>query len=180
MKLLGGEVECPYNRAQDLPPGMAKVLNYYQLLHLNGQDQISPSALRQAYRKGLLRHHPDKQGKNGNKSSISVDDIALAYQTLSDPDLRAEYDRWLASDDHLDVDSGKIARPRHTGLETVDLDDLAFDPASGVWSRSCRCGDVQGFTVTEAELEKHVDEAEIITGCKGCSLWLRILFGVEE
>lgn len=162
---------------------MTTTLNYYQLLNLDspsGQAQLSPLALKQAYKKALLQYHPDKKSKTAQPADISIDDIALAYKTLSDSQLRAEYDHWLSSADGPQSDHVRVARPRHTGLETVDLDDLVLDPDSSSWSRDCRCGDQHGFTVTEAELEKHVDEGEIIIGCKGCSLWLRILFGVEE
>jgi diphthamide biosynthesis protein 4 len=162
---------------------MAKSMNYYQLLDLDirsSQDHITPLKVKQAYRKALLAYHPDKQKSAGTHPTITVDDIALAFKTLSDPILRAEYDTWLASNEDVTSSAGHVARPRHTGLETVDLDDLNFDASSGSWSRSCRCGNDTGFTVTEAELEKHVDEGEIIVGCKGCSLWLRIMFGVDD
>lgn len=162
---------------------MAKALNYYQLLNLDAksrQDHLSSLAVKQAYRRALLQYHPDKKSKEDPITDISIDDIALAYKTLSDPALRAEYDAWLISSDDAGSESVRVARPRHTGLESVDLDDLEFDSAAMSWSRGCRCGSVKGFTVSEPELEVHVDEGEIIVGCKGCSLWLRILFGVEE
>jgi diphthamide biosynthesis protein 4 len=160
---------------------MATTLDYYSLLgiqDLSSDKQLSPQALKQAYRRALLQHHPDKSSKAGAETQASVDDIALAYKTLSDPKLRAEYDQWLLTK-IPESRGGTLARPRHTGLETVDLDDLAFDSASDSWSRSCRCGEAKGYVVSEPELEKYVDDGEIIVGCKGCSLWLRVLYGVE-
>jgi len=68
----------------------------------------------------------------------------------------------------------------HTGIETVDLDDLNVNEAQGIWYRGCRCGDERGFLVREADLEEAVDDGEISVGCKGCSLWLKVLFGVME
>ena len=167
---------------------MGKPLNYYQLLGLEEKQNaavLSSQQVKAAYRRALLQHHPDKKvqtppsrpTRNGERSPVTVDEIALAYKVLSEPALRAEYNRWLETDDSgADTNS----RVHHTGLETVDLDDLAFDPASSLWSRSCRCGDERGFIVTEAELEKNVEDGELFVGCKGCSLWLRVLFGVEE
>lgn len=37
-----------------------------------------------------------------------------------------------------------------------------------------------GYVVTEDELEKNLEDRELIVGCRGCSLWLRVLFSVEE
>ena len=167
---------------------MEKALNYYQLLGLEEKQNaavLSSREVKAAYRRALLQHHPDKksqtsssrQTRNGERSAATVDEIALAYKVLSEPSLRAEYNRWLQSTDSSEDANSRVHR---TGLETVDLDDLAFDPASSLWSRSCRCGDERGFIVTEAELEKNVEDGELFVGCKGCSLWLRVLFGVEE
>jgi diphthamide biosynthesis protein 4 len=161
---------------------MATTLDYYSLLGIqdvSGDNQLSPQTLKGAYRRALLQHHPDKSSKAGAEMQASVDDVALAYKTLSDPKLRAEYDQWLLTKDP-ESRGGTVARPRHTGLETVDLDDLAFDPVSSSWSRGCRCGESKGYVVFELELEKYVDDGEIIVGCKGCSLWLRVLYDVEE
>ena len=162
---------------------MEELPNHYQLLGLVARQYtplLSSQEVRTAYRHALLEHHPDKQSKRlqktAQKSSISVDDIALAYKVLSEPPLRAEYDRWLASKDS----SGDSGRTHRTGLETVDLDDLSFDSESSLWSRNCRCGDEKGFIVSESQLEKNSEDGELIVGCKGCSLWLRVLFGVEE
>jgi diphthamide biosynthesis protein 4 len=167
---------------------MEEPLNYYQLLGLEEKHHaavLSSQEVKAAYRRALLQHHPDKKvqtpsfrpTKNGEKSPVTVDEIALAYKVLSEPVLRAEYNRWLQTDDSGEDANSRVHR---TGLETVDLDDLVFDPASSLWSRSCRCGDDSGFLVTEAELEKNAEDGELFVGCKGCSLWLRVLFGVEE
>lgn len=160
--------------------------NYYDTLGLRqGEPSPSPEDVKKAYRKALLSHHPDKNSRTGEQTArttkagaITVDDIALAYKTLSVPSLKAQYDRWLASTPQAD-DSNKSGGVHHTGLETVDLDDLAFDEKSQVWTRSCRCG-VSGFEISEDELEKNLEDRELIVGCGGCSLWLRVLFSVDE
>lgn len=158
--------------------------DYYKILGLRQDDaSVSPEQVKKAYRKALLSHHPDKATKSDKQTpdprSVTVDDIALAFKTLSEPSLKAEYDRWLASNSTSDGSDTDGARIHHTGLETVDLDDLAFDEQSQSWNRACRCG-VGGFLVTEDELEKNLEDRELIVGCRGCSLWLRVLFSVEE
>lgn len=64
----------------------------------------------------------------------------------------------------------------------VDLEDLGCDESGEeiVWFRECRCGDERGFLVSEDELEKEVEHGEIVVGCRGCSLWLKVLFAAEE
>lgn len=148
--------------------------DYYATLNLSSRRQdpsLSQTEIKTAYRKALLAHHPDKL--KAKSSQVSIDTIALAYKILSSPDLRQEYDKGLTTTQASD----KIF---HTGLDTVDLDDLHFDESKDVWMHGCRCGDEGGFVVTEDELEKNAEDGELIVGCRGCSLWLRVLFGVEE
>ena len=165
--------------------------SYYELLGLEARQHetsLSVQEVKIAYRRALLRHHPDKRSLNPSahlkrvyvEQTTTVDDVALAYKVLSEPTLRAEYDRWLLSNGPNKDSNGINGRTKHTGLETVDLDDLDFDEESSTWSRGCRCGDEKGFIVSEAELEKNAEDGDLILGCKGCSLWLRVLFGVEE
>jgi diphthamide biosynthesis protein 4 len=50
------------------------------------------------------------------------------------------------------------------------------------WTRSCRCGAEKGFRILEEELEdaEKRGEKEVLVGCEGCSLWVRVGFEVEE
>jgi diphthamide biosynthesis protein 4 len=150
--------------------------DYYAILSLTTRKNdptLSPSEVKTAYKRALLTHHPDKTKTATNP--ITIDAIALSYQILSSPSLKSAYDLALLTSKPSDEE--KVFR---TGLETVDLDDLSFDEGREVWSRGCRCGDEGGFVVTEGELEDGEEEGEVIVGCRGCSLWLRVLFGVEE
>lgn len=177
--------------SQDLP-------NHYQVLDLPwtlGTDsELSAQHLKAAYRRALFRHHPDKTRMQSDavhdqenckstkgESTYTIDQISEAYAILSVPKLRSEYDRVLKL----------LARPTNgtgqegndafrSGLESVDLDDLGYDEAAEVWFKSCRCGDKQGFQIREADLEEASDLGELHVGCRGCSLWLRVLFGVAE
>lgn len=91
------------------------------------------------------------------------------------------------------------------GLEVLDLEDFECGPATSAsfdastastsvavggegeegeveWTRACRCGAEKGFRIWEVELEDAVGrgEAEVLVGCVGCSLWVRVGFAVEE
>ncbi|KAF1914944.1 hypothetical protein BDU57DRAFT_501729 [Ampelomyces quisqualis] len=95
-----------------------------------------------------------------------------------------------------------------SGLDVLDLSDFdVWDPRSRVegllpedggggggggdgargeglmvWTRACRCGFAQGYRICEEELEDAVGrgEGEVLVGCGGCSLWVRVGFGVED
>ena len=174
--------------------------DHYTVLSLpfTTSSTISKQQLKLAYHRTLLRHHPDKTSSakdqtvstkqtpehNGDdQPTYSIDEITLAYKTLSDPSLRAEYDRSLRLDRLKIVEREKTGAVFHTGLEVVDLEDLAFEEKDNdecFWYGACRCGDEQGFTVTEEDLEREAEHGEILIGCRGCSLWMKILFAVED
>lgn len=170
---------------------------------------IPPHELRQAYKRALLHHHPDKQKKKKPQESTSspttyppaaaatIDEITEAYRVLGNASERAKYDvelrKWkMMNNQHLQ-EADVVIATRHTGMEIVDLEDLDFEgggleneknekdaTATGIWKRACRCGSIPAFVVTEAELEKSADEGELVTGCKGCSLWLKVMFTVDD
>ncbi|KAF2725648.1 DnaJ domain protein [Polychaeton citri CBS 116435] len=159
--------------------------SHYSVLGLERYQDgapLTPQQVKASYKKALLIFHPDKfkssESKNSGTAQYSVDDIALAYKILSDPHLRGQYDNALRQTRF----DGKSPQEvfHHTGLDTVDLDDLNFDEEQNVWTKDCRCGSQVGFLVTEPELLENVDDGELIVGCRGCSLWLRVLFSMEE
>jgi len=154
--------------------------DYYTVLGLSGATQLSPDILRTAYRRALLLHHPDKvvaqkaiqESREVPKHHFTIDQIAEAYATLSDPVLKSSYDEGL-----LRTKARLVANERSgngTGLETFDLEDLEFDDSSQKWSRKCRCGG--SYSVSEQELEEVASEGEVVAGCHGCSLCIRITF----
>lgn len=163
---------------------------YYEILDipsaLQNETHIPVATLRSAYRRALLRNHPDKsQGQEGhtntNQTKYTIDQISVAFSQLSDSKLRAQYDKELRlqnrSINGVGEKEGEVFR---TGVEVVDLDDLNVEEENGIWYRSCRCGDDRGFLIREQDLEEAAEDGEISVGCKGCSLWLKVLFGVME
>ncbi|KAL4778708.1 CSL zinc finger-domain-containing protein [Aspergillus varians] len=185
--------------------------DFYEILNLpfpnSSTTALSKQQLKIAYHKALLKHHPDKASSAGavakditilqphyassdpsqtRTNAITVDEITTAYKTLSDPSLRAEYDRVLRLDrNRLAAREKNGAAVFHTGLEVVDLEDLAcdedFDQGEGdIWYRGCRCGDDRGFLVSERDLEREAEHGEVVVGCRGCSLWMKVLFAVQD
>lgn len=186
----------PSTTTQPNPPhgSMTDSPTHYEILALPPSllpSTISPQTLRNAYRRALLQHHPDKAPNAsattvGSAKRFSVDQIAAAYTVLGDKKAKAEYDKGLK----LQKRDGGVGEGEgfRTGVEVVDLDDLEMDDedgyenGKGMWYRGCRCGEERGFEVREEDLEEAAGEGsgEVSVGCKGCSLWLRVLFGVVE
>ena len=165
---------------------------HYAVLGLPSQSleyPPTPQQLKAAYRRALLQHHPDKSRAphaNGVQAvdravtvQYSVDRVLFAYNILSDPKARAEYDRELRLRPTSSAKAGGEDgghQQSYSGLDTIDLDDLDYDDSKNVWFRGCRCGDTRGFLVTEEELGNAEKEGIVAVGCRGCSLWLMVLF----
>ncbi|VTT70688.1 unnamed protein product [Fusarium fujikuroi] len=158
-----------------------EVATHYQVLGLTptllDTQHDSTSLIKRAYHRALLRNHPDKV-TNSDPSSVcfTVDQITTALNTLSDPSSRAAYDAALRVSRPSDKRDGSF----QTGVENVDLDDLAFDEDQECWYRPCRCGNEHSYEFCEADLEEVSDEGELVVGCLDCSLWLRVHFAVIE
>ncbi len=181
------------------PPTHYEVLNLSQTTLSSQPTPAAASALLKLhYRRALLHHHPDKKGHHPQqppqpvtstnktkKTTITIDQISTAYATLSHPTLRASYDQTLLLQtpqaQQQDTDSNF-----QTGIETLDLDDLATYPTGETdddetrWFRPCRCGNPRGFDFGEADLEDAADVGELMVGCADCSLWLRVHFAVVD
>ncbi|MFN0059874.1 MAG: DnaJ C-terminal domain-containing protein [Planctomycetota bacterium] len=66
--------------------------NYYDVLGV--KQDATDDEIKKAYRKLALKHHPDKN--KGNKDAETrFKELAVAYETLSAPQKRAEYDAVL-------------------------------------------------------------------------------------
>lgn len=174
---------------------MTYTSTHYEILGLpeaiRNESHIPAQTLKSAYRRALLQNHPDKS-QTQNKapspsctgvSTYSIDQISEAFRILSNSRSRATYDKELKLQrENSNTEGGKGGQGQafRTGVETVDLDDLEVDDDQNIWYRSCRCGDECGFLIAETDLEEAADDGEVNVGCRGCSLWLKVQFGVIE
>jgi DnaJ-class molecular chaperone len=168
--------------------------NFYDILQITSEFLDSSSdpaqALKRAYHRALLIHHPDKKSQAQTRGprepepspasvpTYTVDQISTAFAVLSDGSRRAAYDKTLRG---ARWGSGQAqAAEFQTGIEDVDLDDLDLDSDMDQWYRGCRCGNPRGYRVREADLEEAADYGEVMVGCQDCSLWLRVRFAVVD
>ncbi|KIX06938.1 uncharacterized protein Z518_04914 [Rhinocladiella mackenziei CBS 650.93] len=164
--------------------------NHYDVLQLPSypnRARLSKEKIKAAYHRALLIHHPDKSPNDSlrpspgsHKSLYSIDDIVTAYEVLIDPQKRATYDQALAQDEAFGLKRAGGEKGTHIGVEVFDLEDLEYDEVKNSWSKTCRCGDKQGYLLTESDLDRESQHGEIYVGCGGCSLFIKVLFELEE
>lgn len=90
-------------------PGMtaSKVADtsYYDALDV--APDTEPSKIKRQYYILARKYHPDRVGKDDKEAADKFKDIAEAYQVLSDPELRAKYDK--EGKDGLSADRTDVA-----------------------------------------------------------------------
>lgn len=167
---------------------------------LDGQDPASQNKIaRQAYRRALLKHHPDRQAQKtdensaassdssststGNSSQhFTVDQITEAYTVLSDAKKRRQYTRTLRSQKTTTSGSAstrtkRTRRSRASEVDTVTLDDdMSWDGKRRLYYRACDgCGKARGFNLREDEIEDDSEEDfEMVLECSGCEKSLNV------
>ncbi|KAK4136337.1 hypothetical protein BT67DRAFT_343878, partial [Trichocladium antarcticum] len=123
---------------------------HYEVLSLSPATlSASPDPaplIKRAYRRALLRHHPDKKtpphpphqpqpkpstaapaAAAAAAAAYTIDQISTAYAALSRPGQRAAYDRALVLSLQASRAGTATASSFQTGIETVDLDDLSSE-----------------------------------------------------
>ncbi len=101
--------------------------DYYQIL---GVDQNATlDQIKKAYRSLAMKHHPDRGG-----DQAKFKDISVAYETLSDPQKKAEYDQMRMGGPQVRFTSGNFQ-------DFAEMFGGGFDPFG---SRSNPFGDIFG------------------------------------
>ncbi|KAI6093896.1 hypothetical protein F4821DRAFT_221684 [Hypoxylon rubiginosum] len=135
----------------------------------------SPSKSSDSKQSSQKKSKSKSQSQSQPRILYTVDQIQHAYSILSDQKQRSEYNRSLRSQNKSQSTSSF-----QVGVETVDLDDIAFDERTGLYYRSCRCGNARGYAFTEENLEEFEDDGVLMVECLDCSLWIRVLFAAAE
>ncbi|CAM9588765.1 unnamed protein product [Phaeothamnion confervicola] len=94
-----------FSLREDLTPAIVEDLTYYELLGFDKYGNgIKDEALKRAYRRAVLTYHPDKTGSSrGEEDEVFMAIMAIqkAFETLSDPTKRKQYDSSLEFDDAI-------------------------------------------------------------------------------
>jgi molecular chaperone DnaJ len=110
--------------------------DYYEVLGVT--RDASPEEIKQAYRRKAKQLHPDKNPDDREKAEQEFKRVAEAYEVLSDPENRAQYDRYghAGPSQGFDFGPGDFHRARETfsefgfgGLD--DLFDMFFRQGGG-------------------------------------------------
>ncbi|KAL9004405.1 MAG: hypothetical protein Q9188_002790 [Gyalolechia gomerana] len=146
-----------------------------------GGPAATQQDIRLAYRHALLVNHPDKRQASdpiqGTTTPYSIDEVTRAFKILIDPTHRLQYDNQVKLDWQGKTD--REVGNSQSGIETVDLDELDYDGDKNEWHRDCRCGDTEGFKVTEDAMHQNCQHGEVIASCPGCSLHLKVTFALN-
>merc|ERR1712110_1240 len=90
-KLLGLPVEPLKVQVRAVASG-ARADDYYEVLGV--ARDVTADDLKKAYRKLALKWHPDRNLDNKAEAESQFKRISQAYQVLSDPAQRSQYDRF--------------------------------------------------------------------------------------
>jgi len=174
--------------------------NLYEVLgipSLSSCETLTQKEITSAYRRTLLHHHPDKANTSAvaeqslskdipAAAKYSVDTICLARNILTSPSQRREYNRKLLNDKVLFEDNASAEQEyaflHPIAVDALDLDEMVYSDHTQTWTRPCRCGNTQAFEVSEQDLmeESTGEIGELVVGCGGCSLHVRIVFRAAE
>jgi len=97
--------------------------NYYATLGV--PIDATNDTIKRAYRQLARRYHPDLAGEEG---ALQMKRINRAYDVLSDPEKRLNYDTVIGG--VIDLRRGGIVRPRPVQRKMDDLGDLEFSGLS--------------------------------------------------
>jgi molecular chaperone DnaJ len=111
--------------------------NYYEILGV--PKDAAEQDIKKAYRKLAVQHHPDKNPETRAEAEIKFKEIAEAYEVLSDPQKRSQYD--LGGSTPTDMGGfdpfnlfnsffGSKKRQQQQGRNVVARVDLEFEEAA--------------------------------------------------
>lgn len=123
--------------------------NYYDILGVS--KDADQQTIKKAYRKLAMKWHPDRWGDKSEEEKTNAEnhfkEVAEAYETLSDPDKRAQYDnpsifgrssRGFSGGFHF-YEPGKTAYVKIH----LSIDDI-YSGKDVEYTKKCRCSECSG------------------------------------
>jgi molecular chaperone DnaJ len=148
--------------------------DYYETLGV--RRDASPDEIKKAYRQAALKHHPDRNPDDKIGAEKNFKEASKAYQILSDPDKRAQYDRYGEAAFEGPGAGFDFSSAFATGAFEEVLGDLFGDFFGGgrrSRNRPMRGDDLRydleiGFEEAARGCEKHISIPRTVT-CETCS-----------
>jgi molecular chaperone DnaJ len=139
--------------------------NYYQILGVS--RTATAEEIKKAYRKLALEHHPDRAGKEAEARFKEVNE---AYQALSDPQKRANYDQFGSSEGPAGFGGFGGGRDGFSG--SINVEDLFGGGFGGGGARSGfgfgnisdLFQDVMGQAMSQVQLEVGMKVTDLLLG----------------
>ena len=131
--------------------------NAYEVLGV--EISCSVEDLKNAYKRQLLLHHPDKK----STTSVYRDDndmflkVQKAWKLVGSVEEREKYDRTLN------------VGQSHSIADCVGVDEFAVSDDGQVLKKACRCGDY--YEITREDLLAGYNTVQ----CNSCSLYITLL-----
>jgi len=120
--------------------------DYYSTLNVprNAKDE----EIKKAYRRLAMKYHPDRNPGDGD-SEARFKEVKEAYEVLSDPQKRAQYDRFGRAGLNPNMGAG--------GFGGADFSDIFGDVFSDIFGRGGRRGGGRGQMFRGADLRYELD-----------------------
>lgn len=112
--------------------------DYYKLLGCEKKD--SYEQLKEAYRRLVVKYHPDKNESADSKAVFQR--IDRAWKTLRDPYLRKSYDSELKQSE---LNQGSLI------YGTFTIKQLSYDAEERIYFHPCRCGGQYYFSKNDTD-----------------------------
>jgi len=102
----------------------------YEILGVSKDATVEE--IKKAYRRLALKYHPDKNPDDPLAQQLFVE-LAEAYNILSNPKLRSQYDAGVSPDDLQSKEGRGRSRPRDGSMDDNMQDDQRFEDALSVF-----------------------------------------------
>jgi len=156
--------------------------DYYQLLGIS--RSASPEEIKKAYRKLAHQHHPDKAGGSAERFK----EINEAYQILSDPNKKAQYDQFGSVGPSSSASQGGWGGFDPSGFGGFNSQGVKFDFGfGGGGGFSSIFEDLFDSAFSRTQVQLTISVAQAVLGDKivfktqlGDTLELRLPAGTQE